>query len=138
MYKGGRPKDPVWQHFVEIRVNNKVYAKCKYCGNQQLPKAGRLNSHHEKCNGIECPQVRQRDSSPLRKRARSTSPPPAKCQAVPTPVPVISLQPSMDSKVTKTSVSHKHAIDVKIARLFYACNLPFNVRRRKVSTISTG
>ena len=73
----------------------------------------------------ERPKATQQEASPPCKRARSTLPPPAKHQAVPNPA--VSLQPSMDSSVTKTSANHKSAVDVQIAGLFYACSLPFNV-----------
>ena len=109
------------------------FAKCKQCGNTQLAKAARLKLHHEKCAKVSMDMVHD-DVRPADdvvattssvKRERSTSPLPTKRQAISTSAR--STQPSMDESVVKTSDSFKSAMDMQIARLFYGCNLPFNI-----------
>jgi hypothetical protein len=131
MYKGGRPRDNIWQHFVEVVVGGKVFAKCKICANQQLPKANRLKQHHQRCSDAskDATVSQHKESSTQQppislKRGRSASPPP-KRQAV--SVPATSIQPSIESNVVKTSPSFTSAMDLQLAKFFYACNLPFNI-----------
>lgn len=130
MFKGGRPRDPVWQHFLEVTVSGKSFAKCKHCGNQQLPKACRLKQHHDKCARIHTTVEENRPATDIiatatLKRDRSTSPPPVKRQAV--SMPVTSTQPSIDNNVIKTSATFQSALDMDLARLIYGCNLPFAI-----------
>ena len=75
MFKGGRPRNAIWQYFNEVTVDKKPYAICKSCGNQQLAKANRLIQHHLKCSESDVSQPQ----TAVKKR-RCTSPPPAKCQ----------------------------------------------------------
>jgi len=45
MPSGGRPKNPIWEHFTEINVGSKVIAKCRYCDIQMSNKAARMKAH---------------------------------------------------------------------------------------------
>ena len=65
MFKAGRPCDPVWQHFLEVTVSGKAFAKCKHCGNQQIPKACRLKQHHDKCARIHMSDEENRPATDL-------------------------------------------------------------------------
>ena len=49
MYKGGRPRDPIWDHFTVIEVGGKKSAQCKTCLGTQSMKADRMKAHHKKC-----------------------------------------------------------------------------------------
>ena len=138
MYKGGRPRDIIWEHFVSVTVAGKEYAKCKLCDNQQLPKACRLKLHYVKCSAAHhLPAEKEIHEQPMSvKRPRFPSLPPTKRQA-------ISIQPDMDSCVVKTSLNQKNAIDLEIAKFFYACNIPFNAAdhpqyKKMMSTLQAG
>lgn len=123
MYKGDRPRDSVWQNFLEVTVNGKSNAKCKHCGNQQLPKAGRLKQHQEKCaklpgthsDMIDVDVRLSEDTIAITshvssvKRARSASPPPAERQAIPLLL-VVSFQRSCHCKL-RTHHSRRHHLE---------------------------
>ncbi|KAK2152369.1 hypothetical protein LSH36_330g03057 [Paralvinella palmiformis] len=93
------------------------------CNNQQRAKAYRLKVHYIKCSVVH--QLPEPDRPIVRKRERSPSPPPAKCQAH--SMPIVSAQQQMDTHIVKTSTNYKNKIDLEVAKLFYACNIPFNV-----------
>lgn len=119
MFKGGRPKDRIWEHFESVVVNGKQLARCKSCGNQQGCKPYRLREHFKKCSSQSDASVDQG-----RKRPRDDSPPPTKRQALD---PIIQVQPQIADHVFKTSSSDRSTLDMEIARLFYSCNIPFSV-----------
>ena len=72
MYKGGRPRDSVWQHFLEVTINMKQFAKCKQCGNTQLAKAARRKLHQEKCAKVSMDMVHD-DVQPADDNVATTS-----------------------------------------------------------------
>ena len=128
MNKGGRSQDTVWEHFLRVDVGGKTYARCKICGNQQANKASRLRAHYTKCaSSVETDKVTRdaRDDIAPGKRSRSPSPPPAKRQAVSAAVSVT--QHDVSGFLIKTTDNQKSLFDLEIAKLFYACNLPFSV-----------
>lgn len=45
MLRGGRPKDPIWEHFNLIEDASKKTAQCKYCLNIQSNKVHRMKDH---------------------------------------------------------------------------------------------
>jgi hypothetical protein len=49
MPSGGRPKNPVWEHYTEVVMGGRLYAKCIYCELQLSNKAARMKLHFEKC-----------------------------------------------------------------------------------------
>ena len=51
MFKGGRPKDQIYEHVLLVEVNGDKLAQCKQCGNKQGRKPYRLREHHKKCSG---------------------------------------------------------------------------------------
>ena len=109
-------------------VAGKEYAKCNMCNNQQRAKAYCLKVHYIKCSVVhQLPEAELIPDRPIvRKRERSPSPPPpAKCQAQ--SMPIVSAQQHMDTHIVKTSTNYKNKIDFEVAKLFYACNIPFNV-----------
>ncbi len=122
MYKGGRPQNSVWEHFFHVTVDQKKYAKCKKCGHQQASNAARMQVHYTKCSKDSAsnpePVMLAREKRP-RSTSRSGSPP-RKCL-------VIETQGDIDSHVVKTSAKFKLTMDVEIANLFDACNLPFSI-----------
>ncbi|KAK2158471.1 hypothetical protein LSH36_169g02011 [Paralvinella palmiformis] len=100
--------------------------ECSMCNKQQHAKAYRLKVHYIKCSLVhQLPEAKLIPDRPIvRKRERSPSPP-AKCQAH--SMPIISAQQHMDTHIVKTSTNYKNKIDLEVAKLFYACNIPFNV-----------
>lgn len=138
MFKGGRPRDSIWEHFTKFSKDKKSYAKCNYCGNEQLAKADRAKLHFAKCtqrdmlNNVISPENDANNQTPYshdipntsHKRDRSASPP-RKRQAV--PVTCTSVQPNLNGTIFKTTAKVKTDIDNQLAKFFYACNIPFNV-----------
>lgn len=57
------------------------------------------------------------------KRQRDDSPPPTKRQACES----TTVQPQVTNYTVRTSANDKQSIDEEIAKLFYSCNIPFNV-----------
>lgn len=55
MYRGGRNRDPVWEHFFLIEEGGKKVAKCKTCGRQQSNKVGRMKDHYKVCSASSGP-----------------------------------------------------------------------------------
>jgi hypothetical protein len=47
-FKGGRPKDPIWKHFLEVKINGKQMAKCRECEYTVVNKVARMKIHYEK------------------------------------------------------------------------------------------
>ena len=49
---GGRSKDAIWNHFLEVQNKSKSRPKwqCKYCSNPVSGEARRLRSHYDKCS----------------------------------------------------------------------------------------
>ena len=117
MNKGGRPKDPIWQHFTEIQKEKQNVAKCNECGYVLAGKPNRMKGHFEKCKRDH---GNASDAKVPQKRNRSESPP-SKRLAVSDSL----LQPQIN--VIKTSSDKKGELDLQIAKFFYACNIPFNV-----------
>ena len=118
MMKGGRPKDPIWEHFFGVEVDGKLkYARCKICNHQQSIKACRMRDHHKKCAVVSstAPQSRKR---PLDETNSTSESPPLK---------KVLLQADLRHSVLKTSDSLNQQLDEKVAKFFYGCNIPFAV-----------
>ena len=122
MNQGGRPVDSVWQYFMKIEEGGKVSkAKCINCGLSISAEACRLRYHIEKCSTeksqatnslLFSPELEVISDDPdiqAGKRIRCT------------------MQPKMNYYVVKTNLQQKDDLDAQIARLFFACNLPFNL-----------
>ena len=125
----GRPKDNIWEHFIEINQDSKVFAKCKTCDYKIQQKVCRMKAHYKKCSKLHQGDVNASDANDddvklTNKRSRSTTPPPTKRQAT---IPNVTSQPKIDESVIKTSIDLKQSLDVEVAKLFFACNIPFNV-----------
>lgn len=120
MFKGGRPSDKIWQHFQRIDAGGKKYAKCKKCGHQQASNASRMHVHYEKCSK-DGDNVQKHPVKRPRSRSRSRSPPRKQ------PALSVLIQDDMDCHVIKTSSCVQKTLDIEIAKLFYACNLPFSI-----------
>jgi hypothetical protein len=49
--KGGRPQDPIWQHFTQVTKDGKKFAKFISCGYElAFRKPDRMKKHWEKCS----------------------------------------------------------------------------------------
>lgn len=49
MFKGGRPKDPVWDHFHRVTEGAKTSAQCKKCHHIMANRVERMKAHRSKC-----------------------------------------------------------------------------------------
>ena len=49
MFRGGRPRDPIWDHFNLVEEGSKKAAKCKMCFYVQSMKVCRMKTHFQKC-----------------------------------------------------------------------------------------
>jgi hypothetical protein len=119
MYKGGRPQKSVWEHFFHVTVDKKNMLNAR---NVVASNAARMQVHYTKCTKDSAsnpePVMLAREKRP-RSTSRSGSPP-RKCL-------VIETQGDIDSHVVKTSAKFKLTMDIEIANLFDACNLPFSI-----------
>ena len=70
MLRGGRPRDPIWQHFYLLEDGDKKSAQCKKCLRLQSIKACRMKTHYEKCSATAI--VKQPDSNVPEKLAATT------------------------------------------------------------------
>ena len=76
----GRPKDPIWEHFLEKIIDEKTFVQCKLCGYKMSPKICRMKNHHSKCGKpvkveIKDPaeDVTEQSRPPAAKRKREQS-----------------------------------------------------------------
>jgi hypothetical protein len=51
--RGGRPKDPIWEHFLQVDEGNMSFAKCKTCNKQQSVEVYR-NKQRSVLKGLQC------------------------------------------------------------------------------------
>ena len=130
MAQGGRPIDSVWKYFIKVEDGGKIRAKCIKCNTMISAKAARLRSHLEKCSQRELqynspnddiaeviPIVNSSDSIlPFKKHVL--------CHKI--------YQPKLNDFTIKTNSHQKEILDDQIARLFYACNLPFSLAENDV------
>ena len=79
-----------------------------------IGKAERMKTHRTRCLEKE-----NRQKTEARKRDRSPSP-------VQTDAPPLK-QPKLDANIVRTTSDLKQDLDLEIARMFYACNIPFIV-----------
>ena len=129
MLRGGRPKDPVWDHFFLVEKDGKSFAKCKYCDKEQSVKAYRMRQHFQKC----AVQPASSDSTltpPKRKREDSEE-----CEntteerdgVAAAPAKRFCVQSDIQQHLFKTSGTTKDILDEKLVKFLYACNIPFSV-----------
>lgn len=118
-----KPKDPVWNFFTQ--TEGKTSAKCKQCSADVSAKVLRLKAHREKC-----PALSRVPQGGLKRVLEDAQDP---------PIPSVDedQQPAQKRpRLQQSSVTHfglttdrkqKVELDMQIARMFYACNIPFNV-----------
>ena len=46
MYKGGRPHNSAWGHFLIVTVNKKTFANCKRCNHWEASDAPIIQMHY--------------------------------------------------------------------------------------------
>ena len=100
MFKGGRPKASVWEHFNKISVDDKPHGECKLCQTKVCYRSDRLKVHFTKCSVAKKSSV---------KRARSPTP-----ESPPRKIQVSTRQPTIFANIIKTSSELKDSLDVKI------------------------
>ena len=101
--------------------NNKTSAKCKDCNCEVSAKVLRLKSHRQKCQGQKKPEtVAKRPFEEMVSEPETPNDQPtAKRQKL--------QQTNFSSYAISTDCNLWKQLDEQIARLFYACNLPFNI-----------
>jgi len=126
-----KPKDPIWGFYEIVTEGTKSKAKCKACSTEVSAKADRLRTHLQKC------------SKAVKEKKSLLSTPDVVCvedidcvvsskdmnnDCVPKSKTLTrQRQTSMTGYVIPTSDGTRVALDEQIAKMFYACNLPFNV-----------
>ena len=111
-------KDPIWNFFaVEDDKTGVRYISCKTIVSAKAP---RLRAHREKCLANRPSQKRPlpEDDSPVEPASKPAEPPVKKMRMV---------QSSMNSHCLSIDQSMSDQLDEQIAKLFFACNLPFNI-----------
>lgn len=120
-----KPRDPVWNFFTVADQDNKTSAKCNDCKTVVSAKAPRLRVHREKC-----PMNRPTQKRPLPEEDTAAEPStqtPEQAMPMPAAKKPRLLQSSMNSYSLSTDQSMSRQLDEQIAKLFFACNLPFNI-----------
>lgn len=134
MYKGGRNLDSVWQYFHRLSIDGKIVAKCKQCGHIQSNKAARMKTHVSNCVKKPSSQCVEETPSCSKSEDRNYSnsclnslnneevdQPPVKIQCLD------HSNSNITKFVSKTKPMEKMKIDLAVAKMFYACNIPFAV-----------
>jgi len=113
----GRPADPVRQFFVKV---DGTKAKCINCDVLISNKIERLRSHQHRCSAKK--RVIVHDDTDNQHTDVDVQPPAAKRQVI---------QPQISCFAVKTDNKMTDQLDEQCARVFYSCNIPFNVAEQK-------
>ena len=102
MFKGGRPKDPIWDHFNRLVQGSKVTAQCKICLHIQTCKPDRMKAHYAKC-------AKQSEPDDLKQSVTSGAP---QAEKRPSPqdeseLPERKRQATLSSHVVRTTDTNK-------------------------------
>lgn len=104
----GRKKDPIWQHFIEIKEIGKAGQKCecKYCGKIMQGIVERMKTHNKQCAKPESSSS-QPNGNEIELSTSTTS--------------------TMDKflKITKTTKLEKDNFDEQVSRFVFATNTSF-------------
>lgn len=136
MNKGGRKKDPIWECFDEVSIGGKSAAKCKRCGHVQSNKAARMKVHissncvkkitNEYLEELPLSSSRPTDVT-KNNNSLNNSEHGENIDQPPSKKVCLEGSSNMNKFVSKTSLQDKNKIDLVVAKLFYACNIPFAV-----------
>jgi len=131
MNKGGRPTDPIWEHFTRVENNGKSEAMCNKCGHKQAVKVDRMKIHYKTCNKAETSNsdnakeptdmtesIKSEHDRPNRTELPAEESETAKKRKV---------QLGLEKFVCKTSPETKNQLDIIVSRFIYGCNIPFAV-----------
>jgi hypothetical protein len=152
MHKGGRPRDPIWEHFTEVESNGKCEAMCKTCGHKQSVKVHRMKDHFKTCNKSETetppaqtpnsdseaaqPQPSEHNQSStntssgsIKSEGRSAA---ADGEGPGNKAQKRKVQPGIEQFACRTSSEAKNQLDIIISRFFYGCNIPFAVAEHEL------
>jgi len=125
MNKGGRPRDPIWQHFAELETCGKLQAMCKTCGHKQSVKVNRMKEHLKVCSKAE---VVDSEPNPILssqnleqntaiQHTESVQSEPGE-EGEMDPTKKRKMQLGMEHFVYKTSTEAKNQLDMAISRFF--------------------
>ena len=126
MFKGGRPKDPIWSCFEDSNEPSKV--RCKGCGVPVSKKADRLRTHLKKCshaNDVPVPTVWLPNNS-IGDQSESQHVPDGVNAAI-APTSAKPVQRSILSHFVSTPGTTKDKLDQAVAEFVYGCKIPFAV-----------
>jgi len=150
MNKGGRPRDPIWQHFAELETCGKLQAMCKTCGHKQSVKVNRMKEHLKVCSNAEgvdsepnpILSSQNLEQNTAIQHSESVQSEPGE-EGEMDPTKKRKMQLGMEHFVYKTSTEAKNQLDMAISRFFYGCNIPFAVAdhelfRKMIATLRPG
>lgn len=118
--RGGRPGDPIRQHFQKLDGSK---SKCVDCKENVSNKIERLRAHRKRCPKAT-PEVSVLTG--VKRVAPDIDSDDEDTECLPPP-PKRTLQSQMSAYSVKTDSAMATSLDLQIARYFYACNIPFNV-----------
>jgi len=150
MNKGGRPRDPIWEHFAELDTCGKLQAMCKTCGHKQSVKVNRMKEHLKVCSKESVDnEPNPTPSSSQNLQQNTTIQHSESVQSEPGEESKVDsskkrkMQLGMEDFVFKTNNEVKNQLDMAISRFFYGCNIPFAVAdhelfHKMISTLRPG
>lgn len=128
---GGRGRDGIWQHYTEMRTIGKTgsRAECKKCKKQIQGIVSRLKTHHNECNKdysvMEVDNQDQQGSS-NESNARVTGPVRRSLDSSTCSISKKSrISTGMNDFVIVTSKEKTEEINMYLAEMIAACNIPF-------------
>jgi len=134
MNKGGRPRDPIWEHFAELETCGKLQAMCKACGHKQSVKVNRMKEHLKVCSKAEgvdsgpnpiLSSQNLEQNTAIQHSESVQSEPDEEGEIDSTKKRKLHL--GMEQFVYKTSTEAKNQLDMAISIFFNGCNIPFAV-----------
>ena len=118
-----KAKNPIWGFYTITVEGKKQTAKRNDCQTIVSAKADRLKSHRERCPGLPKQTHKRRheeiEDGPQEVETEVTTTPAAKRPKL--------QQSNINNYGCQTDHRMKTQLDQQIARLFYACNIPFNI-----------
>jgi hypothetical protein len=130
-----KPRDPIWNLYDIFEESNKTTAKCKDCSAVVSAKVIRLRNHREKCPGLPNKPTEKRPEmiqetqpkSACSQQTTEPAPEPEENSIEPAAKRPRLYQPSINYYSISTDKTMTKHLDEQLAKLFYACNLPFNI-----------
>jgi hypothetical protein len=126
-YTTMKPKDPIWNFYQIDEDSNKLTTRCKDCNATVSAKVLRMRSHREKCPSAARPAKRPLADLDPEPATKTSTPSKSESASIPEPAAKKARQTNMTSFSYNTDQTMSRNLDEQIAKLFFACNLPFNI-----------